>query len=348
MNIIKQINKVRKYITKVVFVKTFNTNDFHSSIVKDVNEIRKILLIRPNHRLGNQLLITPLIQDVIQTFPNAKIHLFLKGEIGSIVFENYSEIETIIALPRKPFKNLYKYLNCFLALRKTKYDLVINTVSYSSSGNIATKWSNSKLKIFGLIDKNNFPNHLDYLHNAKRPVYDFREGLKNLNIQFNNIEISKILLKLDNLEIEDGRKKLLELNTNSKKTICVFTYATAEKMLSKEWWMSFYFLLKENFPDFNIIEILPVENKSQIDFITPSFYSKNIREMAALIENADLFIGADSGIMHLSNSTNTPTIGLFSVTKLKIYQPFGNQSFGIDVNQTNQQEIIDKLKLILE
>ena len=347
MNWDKQINKFRKYITKVLFVKTFNASNAPSFLVKDVNEIRKILIVRPNHRLGNQLLITSLIQEVVATFPNAKIHLFLKGGLGSVVFKNYSEIEKIISLPKMPFENLIQYLNSFIALRKTKYDLVINTVGYSSSGNIATTLAQSKFKIFGLIEKKDFPGYSDYLHNAKRPVYDFREGLKKRGIDKSNQEISKINLKLNALEIEEGRKKLLELNSNFQKTICLFTYATADKKLSNEWWMNFYQLLQENFPDVNIIEMLPVENVSQIDFEAPSFYSKNVREMATLIENTDLFIGADSGIMHLSNSTNTPTIGLFSVTKVELYQPFGNKSFGINVNTSSPKEIIEKVKSLL-
>lgn len=347
MNWDKQINKLRKYITKVLFVKTFNASDTHSFLVKDVNEIRKILIVRPNHRLGNQLLITPLIQEVIATFPNAKIHLFLKGGLGSVVFKNYSEIEKIISLPKMPFENLIQYLSGFIALRKTKYDLVINTVGYSSSGNIATTLAQSKFKIFGLITKKDFPDFSDYLHNAKRPVYDFREGLKKIGLEKSNPEILKIDLKLDAIEIEEGRKKLLELNSNVQKTICLFTYATADKKLSKEWWMSFYFLLKEHFPDFNIIEMLPVENVSQINFKAPSFYSKNVREMAGVIENTTLFIGADSGIMHLANSTNTPTIGLFSVTKVELYQPFGNKNFGINTTTSAQEEIIEKVKSLI-
>jgi len=347
MNLYKRINNFRKNITKVLFVKTINSSDVHTNPIKDIREISKILIVRPNHRLGNQLLITPLIQDVIHVFPNAKIHLFLKGSIGSIIFENYSEIEKIISLPKMPFENLIQYLSSFIALRKTKYDLVINTVGYSSSGTIATKMANSKHKIFGIINKEDFPCHLDYLHNAKRPVYDFREGLKKFDCRNHNLEIPKIDLKLSYLEIEEGKRKLLEINSNSKKTICVFTYATAEKKLSKEWWMSFYALLQENFLDYNIIEILPVENVSQIDFKVPCFYSKNVREMASLIENTVLFIGADSGIMHLSNSTNTPTIGLFSVTKVELYQPFGNKSFGVNINTFSQKEIIGIAKSLI-
>jgi hypothetical protein len=37
--------------------------------------------------------------------------------------------------------------------------------------------------------------------------------------------------------------------------------------------MIFYAALLQEFPDYNIIEILPVENVSQIEFKAPTFYS---------------------------------------------------------------------------
>jgi ADP-heptose:LPS heptosyltransferase len=51
--------------------------------------------------LGNQLLITPLVQEVTDTFPNCKIDLFVKET--AIIFENYENIDSIIKLPKKAF-----------------------------------------------------------------------------------------------------------------------------------------------------------------------------------------------------------------------------------------------------
>ena len=72
--------------------------------------------------------------------------------------------------------------------------------------------------------------------------------------------------------------------------------------------------LKSNLPDVNFVEILPVENISQLNFSIPSYYSKEIRDIAGIIANTSVFIGADSGMMHLATSSGTATLGLFSVT----------------------------------
>jgi ADP-heptose:LPS heptosyltransferase len=46
-------------------------------------------------------------------------------------------------------------------------------------------------------------------------------------------------------------------------------------------------------------------------------------EVVACLERAYLFIGNDSGLMHLSAATGTPTIGLFGPTDAATYGPTG-------------------------
>jgi ADP-heptose:LPS heptosyltransferase len=347
MSFIRTINKYRKKATNKLFVKTLNKSNKTSNFIEK-DKVKRILIVRPNHRLGNQLLLTPLLQEVINQFPGAKIDLFLKGGVGEIIFKNYTEINKIIALPKKHFKEIFKYLGSWLYLKKQQYDLVINLIHNSSSGNIATKITNAPTKFYGNSEVSEaMQKKLDYNHIAKKPVYDFWEALESTGLIIEKNKIPKINIKLDAIELAAGKKKLNEITNNStKEVICVFTYATLDKCYSKEWWANFYSELKKVFTNYTIIEILPVENVSQINFEAPSYYSKDIREIAAVIANTKLFIGADSGMMHLSSATNTTTVGLFSVTNLAIYQPYFDNSFGIDTNTTSTSEIIEKLKLI--
>ncbi len=88
---------------------------------------------------------------------------------------------------------------------------------------------------------------------------------------------------------------------------------------------------------------------SQIGFKAASFYSKNIREIGAVLANTTLFIGADSGIMHLANAAHTTTLGLFSASSLQKYEPYGYGSQGIDtkaiVNLKQYIQMIDGILL---
>lgn len=50
---------------------------------------------------------------------------------------------------------------------------------------------------------------------------------------------------------------------------------------------------------------------------------KGLLETAALLQCADLFVGNDSGLMHMAAAVGTPTIGLFGPTNVTQYAPWG-------------------------
>lgn len=64
---------------------------------------------------------------------------------------------------------------------------------------------------------------------------------------------------------------------------------------------------------------------------------------------SEVFVGADSGIMHLASSVHVPTlVGLFNVTDIDMYRPYNNLSEAIDTNESDHFEIISQLKSTLE
>lgn len=305
--------------------------------------VQSVLICRPNHRLGNQLLITPIVQEVIDVFPEAKIDLFLKGNIGHVIFKNYPQVNNILSLPRKPLKEPLKYIKVWLSVRSRKYDFVINVVKGSSSGKISTRLSNSKQKVYDSYENN----IQDTIHIAKSPVYCFRKHLKKIGFTTRQENVPTLNIKLSPSEILNGQKLLEKLVEKNKKTISIFTYATDDKCHPESWWLPFYNKLQKAFPDYNIIEILPVENVSQIQFKAPTLYSKDIREMAALIANTKVFIGADGGVMHLASAAQIPTVGLFSRANQQEYAPYGNNSLAINTNHVNIDGCIRAIQNIL-
>jgi heptosyltransferase III len=55
----------------------------------------------------------------------------------------------------------------------------------------------------------------------------------------------------------------------------------------------------------------------------------SLPEAAALLRRASLFIGNDSGLMHLSAAAGAPTIGLFGPTDARIYGPAGRLAVAV-------------------
>jgi heptosyltransferase-3 len=345
MKIKKNINGVRRSVMRSL-TKNIGKSSIDLNPEKDII-IKRILISRPNHRLGNLLLLSPLVQEVIDTFPESKIDLFVKGGITPSIYKNYTNIDKITQLPKKPFSNLFQYIKGWTSIRTKKYDLVINASFGSSSGRLSTLFANSKYRLFGDFDENCSLQYSDYGHSAKNSVYNLRHYLSKLGRSENTDKVPSLDLKLDKYEIQKGKEKLFEVVKNDKKTICLFTNATGEKCYSESWWTEFYDKLEKAFPEYNIIELLPVENISKLNFKIPSFYSKDIREMGAFIANTVLFIAADNGVMHLASASGTPTVGLFSVTDENAYKPYDNKSFSINTGNVDNEGIIDLLRKTL-
>lgn len=348
MSALKRTNVLRRIVLSALTKNIgSSTTTLHGGKLNK-EEVKRVLIIRPNHRLGNQLLITPVVQEVQNTFPNCKIDLFVKGFVAPIIFKNYENIGEIFRLPKKPFKELIPYLQGWLNVRKYRYDIVINVEKGSSSGRLLAKFSRAKYKFYGDDVADSQFAAADYLHIAKRPVCSLRDCLFKLGVPVTDKMIPSLDLKLSTSEIDNGKKILQDLTGNKEaKTICLFTFATGLKCYTKEWWAEFYGKLKLAYPHFNMIEILPVENVSQIDFKEPSFYSKDVREMAAVIANTAVFIGADSGIMHLASSAKIPTLGLFSVMDPAVYEPYNNGSRALNTNKLSFDEMMAEIDNVL-
>lgn len=348
MSFKSKINHYRRTVMKSLTSNVKNGNQYKKVKFEDL-KIEKVLISRPNQRLGNTLLITPLVQEIINLNPNVTIDLFVKGGVSHVVFENYPQVDQIIKLPKKPFKELVDYIKVWLKIRQKNYDLVINVHEESASGRISTKVSRAKYKLFG----NEFlsdPTDNNQVHLAKLPVYQFRKFIESVTDHSITSAYPKLNLKLSAEELQYGKGVLSDLVPDpSKKTIAFFTYATGSKCYEANWWTNFY---NDFYPKYagkyNLIEILPVENISMLNHKLLAFYSQDIREIAAVMENCEILIAADSGMMHLGCATTTKNIGLFKSGNYHKYKPYGEGNSMVLVEDHNHIPVIDALDKILK
>ncbi|MGS2726007.1 glycosyltransferase family 9 protein [Psychroserpens sp. BH13MA-6] len=347
-----KINKItiNDFRRRVMFALTKNVGNrrpLEPTESLDVDKVKTVLVLRPNHRLGNLLLTTPLIEEISNTFPNCSIDILVKGDyLAPIVFGNYTSVRAYLALPRKPFNELIKYIRLWIKVKFSRYDMVINAVEGSSSGRLLTKLAISKHKIFGGSPENNEVPFANRDHIAIGPIYDLRYYLSKI-VPMTDEYLPPLDLKLTVSEIEQGASILKSIVNDDRPVLAIFTFATGTKCYSTEWWRTFYERLKVEFPEYKILEILPIENVSQIQFEATTYYSKEIREIASVMHNTEVFIGADSGMMHLAAAALTPTIGLFSKPNIHEYKPYGPNNFPIDTNTTSLDESMALIRRVL-
>ena len=323
-----------------MFLTRRNYNDSDAAKI----QIKNILVVRPNHRLGNQLLLTPLLREIEKLYPGANVSLLVKGNAGQEIFKTYN-LYRIYQLPRKPLQQPLRYLKVLIQSITPSYDVAFNAIPTSSSGRLFTSWADAKIRFLGYERTSSDLQVEDDIHMGKAPVYDFRRlvsALKNNGLIKDRI--NRLDIRLTDQELKQGHDILRSLFHNAKPTIVLYTYATRDKIYSNYWWREFFDKLKDRHTDHNFLEVLPIEIVSQLSFSITTFYSRDIREIASVIGNSSVFIGADSGMMHLASSSGAPTVGLFKVTDIEKYAPYGNGSQAFNTDNVDIDTIVGAIE----
>ncbi|OOG62968.1 hypothetical protein B0E46_11605 [Rhodanobacter sp. B04] len=294
--------------------------------------IYRILVCRPNHRLGNILLVTPLIAELERLYKGAEIDIVAEGPAASDVFATFFSVKNIYCLPTRGFKHPLAFVSLLSKVRKNRYDLVIDPCIGSNFSRILTKVFRGRYKL-GFDDAPSprglthvVPESLAPRHMAKRPV-----SLVRLHGSSGHDEIRdfpSLDIRLSDTERAQGRsivRELLDASNQSaaKLAIGIFANATGAKRYPGEWWADFIATLTEACPHAGLVEIIPANGRSMLDSRWPGYYSSKIRRMGAVMSGLDLMISADCGVMHLAVASHVPTVGLFSVTDANVYGPYG-------------------------
>jgi heptosyltransferase-3 len=105
-----------------------------SVALADLGDVRRILLVRPNFRLGNALITSPLIAALRERFPDARLD-YLGGE-GTLGVLDHLPIDERMAMSRGFVARPWEFVALFRELRARRYDLAIEGAMGSFSGGL--------------------------------------------------------------------------------------------------------------------------------------------------------------------------------------------------------------------
>ncbi|QKF72676.1 heptosyltransferase II [Aliarcobacter faecis] len=266
--------------------------------------------------LGDAIMATPAIENLIKTYPQAKI-ILLGSFVSTQAFEGYSNIERVIVDNTKKEKNRYKAL-VSLAKSIGKVDLAI---SFRRS-------FSSKFMMFFIKAKEKF----NYKRLTKKEIH--------LAIRYNDF-INKVL----NLSNEVGDLKLyFKPFSYSKATLGInpgATYGSAKRWYSQEF-------AKVAISLANRYDIVIFGGPTETDIAKDiedelikngiSNYQNlagktTIPELIEKIAGLDLFITNDSGPMHIAAAYKVKTIAIFGPTKFTETNQWHNDENGLIITK---------------
>lgn len=316
----------------------------------------QILVCRPNHRLGNLLLLTPLLAELAHCYPGAQVDLVVGGKQTKPLFEGFPNVGKVYALPRHALRQPWRLIQVLRQIRQQHYDLAIDPDVGSNSSRVLVNHVRARHRIgfagrkpMGKLDCA-MPIPTAIRHMGQLPVALIRWAIDNAGVASNASAIPALDLRLAGSEREWGKQRLevmlgVGLEERNRPTIALYTHATAAKRHEDEWWLQLLRALRCKFPQARFVEILPAHGESGLDGSVPGYYSSKRRRVAAIIAATQMVIVADSGIMHLACASRGPTVvGLFRCTDPDVYGPYGSGSRAISTNGHNPLDICDELE----
>ncbi len=266
--------------------------------------------------LGDAIMTTPAIQNIIKTYPDAKITL-LGSFVSTQAFKDYPNIEKVLVDDTKKSGNRYKNL---ISLAKSIGKVEI-AISFRRS-------FSSKFMMFFVKAKKKF----NYKRLTKEEIH--------LCIRYNDF-VNKVL----NLNNKVGDLKLyFKPFSYSKPTLGInpgATYGSAKRWYPNEFAkVAITLSSKYDIVIFGGPAETDIANDIEKELIKNGITNyqnlagkTTIPELIEKIAGLDLFITNDSGPMHIAAAYKTKTIAIFGPTKFTETNQWNNDKNGLIVTK---------------
>jgi heptosyltransferase-3 len=297
--------------------------------------VRRIVVLRPNHRIGNTLLLTPLMQELEAQFPDARVDLVTAGGVARAVFARYPQVTAVHAFPGKSYQHPGKVLGLLLHLRRQRFDLAIDPTLRSRAGRFLLRLVHARRRLgyawgepgkdkvlTDIVDPASAP-----AHHAEIPVYLLQSAVHRLRaIGSQSAALFPTMdIRLSEAERREGRLDLEAVFRDSppepRPTLGLFAHATGAKCLPPEWWRQLVDSLQTRAPHIRLVEFLPDDARPRLGGIVPGTFTPQLRMLGAKLAATSLVVIADGGIMHLAEAAGAPVLALFKTTAPSQYGP---------------------------
>lgn len=300
--------------------------------------IQRVLVIKLRHH-GDTLLITPVINTLKANFPNAKVDVLINKETMPMI-EHFSSIHHIFVLDKAWKKEgklarLRHEWKLLTDLRNQQYDVVINLADQWNSA-IITRFTRAKIRIGYDIYKRQSPiwkkcftqliplGSVDEKHIVEQNL----ALLQPLQLPKIDTQVSMAYSHQDKQTVI---AKLKEHNVLSSYIVIQPTSRWFFKCWDEGKWSELIDTLEQEGNQVILTSGPDPKEKEMVNTIIEKSASKNLvslsgqlslPQLAALIDDARLFIGVDSVPMHMAAALKTPLVALFGPSKLFHWSPW--------------------------
>jgi heptosyltransferase III len=299
--------------------------------------VRRIAVVRPNHRLGNTLLLTPLVQELQEHFPDAQIDLITASSDAPAVFERYPRVEAV-QFPARSYEHPLRVLGLLGLLRGRRYDLAIDPIPRQRAGRFLLGWIKARDRVgyrWGVSWRDRTLTHLADAaaaprHFAHAPLYLLRTAyLSRIGVPGEaSAPMPALDLRLTSAERAAGAERLAKALAGAgarsdavRHSLALFAHATGAKGFPIDWWQQLIEALKSKLPNAQLIEIVPADRRPRLAGVMPGLHTPELRLLAATLAATSLLVIPDGGVLHVAEAAGARMLGLFKTTDPTQYGP---------------------------
>jgi heptosyltransferase III len=290
-------------------------------------DVRSVLLVRPNFRIGNTLLLAPLVPALRERYPAATLDV-LTGDRTAVLLDGLP-IDRVHAISRLFLLRPWRFVALFLRLRSTRYDLVLEGGMGSLSGALYGWLAGGRRRV-GPDGRGRRLLDVRLAEPRVSHVYDWAPAIaRQLGARCEPRPIFEVLPS----DAAAAREALVahglaDAAGRPLPFVLVFPGGHQKKRWPDQHWL----LLCERLARRGarvLVALGPEEHRLArplrslahhgVRLLAPG----SIRRFGAILSRARLVVTADSGPLHLSAAVGAPTVALLQREASRRYAPRG-------------------------
>lgn len=313
----------------------FYSNRLHADFTP-----KRILVVKLDH-IGDVLLATPVFSNLRLAYPDIELHA-LCGKWSRVILENHPNVDQVIEYNSPAFcrsgkpTTIKNTLRLFKQLRDQKYDMLIELrgdwriVWFSLLRSTPNRLCRASLQI---AHKCGFPRlsglhettrNLDVLNHAgiQTPLYNTTFAISDEDAQWVNNLFAENKIEIERQIISIHPGSPIALKRWQPERFAVL----ADWLIEQKGAQILFVGVQDEISIIKHIKKLMRGNSLNIAGQT------TIPQLASILQKSNVFIGNDSGPMHLAAAVGTKTIGLYGPGDPRRFGPVGENCLTIQKN----------------
>lgn len=310
------------------FLGFFNRKNANSK-----KDYKKILVVQL-WGIGETILTLPSIEALRKNYPKSNIDVLATSRNKDVFFNNQN-ISSLKLIKLNPFSIL-----AFIFKNFRKYGLVVDMEEYLNISAIISFFAGKEVVGYSHGLRSKLYDYKVKYNDKQHVVETFLDLVRGLNIKYDAEKLPK--LRYSKTDENKVNKFLKNNKIKSNDFLVVVAPGAAESAKSRMWPFERYAELCDELAERYNAKVVftgTPDESNLIKSIQDKMEKKentfnaageiNLNQLFCLIEKCRLFIGNDSGPMHIAAAQGVKTLGLFGPNLPVRFGPYGKNGIGL-------------------